>query len=534
MEITLNSPKPERTVQLELNQPQAEVNLVRANSRWLLWGRGTGKTVGGIAPFMVEVMDAMPGHLGGIFGKTFVHIETNILPKILLGLTELGYTQDVDYVVGRKPPEEFDKCLYPIKKYDKTIAWKNGTTFQEVGLHEKGASNAFDFQSGIFDEVKYQDPQQLEDEVYPTFRGFANLWGHLPQYLAKIYCTDKMGDFLQVKWILDMRKKMDSKKVATIFTIEKKLIELNSVLDDANSFQRNLITKRITALHHRANQLRKGLVHVSEASALDNIENLGIEWLADKKNRMKKYVFNVAILNKDPEQSQHGFYHGLSDACFYQPLYNNADLDPEFPLVIAMDYQHSVAPLCVCQVSNRINNRQQLNFINEFYTLYPHGIVEAVNLFCAYYQHIHNKRVHYIFDQTAIGKRPGAEPLYKIVINTLKANKWNVTENYMGDTPDHFDKYNHINDALIGDKAMPVQFNADKIIKTKISMQGASTKMTGGKTHKDKEYENAGKYPNIDQSETTHFSDVVDQIIWAVQEMKLINFKSFTSGIPLR
>jgi hypothetical protein len=281
---------------LELNQPQAEVNLVRANSRWLLWGRGTGKTVGGIAPFMVEVMDAMPGHLGGIFGKSFEHIETNIIPKILLGLTELGYTQDIDYVVGRKPPEEFDKCLYPIKKYDKTIVWKNGTTFQEVGLHQKGTANAFDFQSGIFDEVKYQDPQQLEDEVYPTFRGFANLWGHLPQYLAKIYCTDKMGDFLQVKWIRDKRKDMDSKKVATIFTIEKKLIELNSVLDDANSFQRNLINKRITALHHRANQLRKGLVHVSEASALDNIENLGIEWLADKKKRMKKFRLSMIPL----------------------------------------------------------------------------------------------------------------------------------------------------------------------------------------------------------------------------------------------
>jgi hypothetical protein len=92
------------------------------------------------------MVNAMPGHLGGIFGKSFEHIETNIIPKILLGLNELGYTQDVDYVVGKKPHAEWDKCLYPIKKYDKTICWRNGTTFQEIGLLAKGTSNAFDFQ----------------------------------------------------------------------------------------------------------------------------------------------------------------------------------------------------------------------------------------------------------------------------------------------------------------------------------------------------------------------------------------------------
>lgn len=534
MQNTLNLPKNERIVELALNKPQAEVNMVKAQSRWLLWGRGTGKTVGGIAPFMSELVDAMPGHLGGIFGKSFEHIETNIIPKILLGLTELGYSQDVDFVVGKKPPQDWDKCLYPIKKYDKTICWKNGTTFQEIGLLQKGTSNAFDFQSGIFDEVKYLDPQQLEDEVYPTFRGFEKLFGHLPQYLAKIYCTDKMGDYLQMKWILDKRKEMDRTKVNNILLIERKIMECNNALETANSFQRTQLNQRIAALSLKANHLRKGLVHVVEASALDNIENLGIEWLADKKRRMQQYVFNVAILNKDPEQSQTGFYHSLSENNLYLPIYNNADLDNDTPLLIALDYQHSVSPICVTQINRKVNNRLQFNFINEFYTMYPHGIVEAVNLFCAYYNHIHCKKVYYVFDQTAIGRKPVGEPLYKTVINTLKKNKWNVIEVYMGDTPDHFDKYIHINEALSGDKWIPVQFNTDRIIKTRISMQGASTKIVHGRTIKDKEYENAGKYPSIDQSETTHFSDVVDQLIWAAVQLKLINFSTQNTGIPLR
>jgi len=534
MENILNTTTNERIVHLELNPPQAEVNMVRANTTWALWGRGAGKTVGVIAPWMARVVDAMPGHLGGIFGKSFEHIETNILPKIMLGLTELGYQQDIDFIVGKKPPQEWDKCVYPIKKYEKTICWRNGTTFQEIGLHQKGTSNAFDFQSGIFDEVKYMAPEQLEDEVFPTFRGFANIWGHLPEYLSKVFATDKMGDYLQMKWILDQRKKMEGNKVAHIIEIEEKLIQLYEALEDCNAHQRTQLNKIIYHLNNKANKLRKNLIYVSEASALDNIENLGVQWLADKKKKMTKYTFDVAIMNLDPQQSQNGFYHALSDTNFYKPLYPNQDLDSTAPLIIAMDYQHSVAPMCVAQISKQINNRPQLNFINEFYTLYPFGLVECVNLFCNYYQHLSNRTVYYIFDQTAIGKRVSAEPVYKIVINTLKQNKFNVREIYMGDTPDHFDKYNHINDAFVSEKQYPVQFNADTNIKSLISMKGSATKISQGVTKKDKEYENAGKYPSVDQSETTHFSDVIDQIIWAVLELKMVHPTTLTTGIPLR
>lgn len=528
---TLKTNPEDRTIEIELTQPQYLVHQVRAAITYLLWGRGAGKTVGGIAPWMARMIEAMPGHLGGIFGRTFEQLDKNIMPKIMSGLMALGYVQDEDYVVGKKPPADWPRCLYPIKKYERTITFFNGTTWQQIGMHEKGSANAFDFQSGIFDEAKFFDPAQLEDEVFPTFRGLDKQFGHLPEYLNRIFCTDKFADYLQVKWLLDKRKEMDIEKVNKIIGCEEKISELNEAYDNCKPSQRNQIRFAINKLTRVANSLRKNLTYVSEASALSNKENLGKAWWKDKKG-MDKYTFEVAILNNDPDQAKAGFYHALIEKHFYKIPYSFYDYRQDLPLIIAMDYQHSIAPMMVAQLS-QLQHQQKvtLNFINEIYTLYPHGISEAVDLFCEKYKNHPIKRVLYIFDQTAIGKRAGAEPMYKIVVAGLKKHKWNVVEIYMGDTPDHFDKYQKINAIFKGEYPTNVEFNGEAIVKCKISMNAASTRSVSGITKKDKEYENAGKYPSVDQSETTHFSDVVDQIIWAVVIMKLVS--SYTSKAPI-
>jgi hypothetical protein len=45
-------------------------------------------------------------------------------------------------------------------------------------------------------------------------------------------------------------------------------------------------------------------------------------------------------------------------------------------------------------------------------------------------------------------------------------------------------------------------------------MQGAGAVVERGKTKKDKKFELTHRYPSIDQTETTHFSDCVDQMLW--------------------
>lgn len=521
-----------RVVEFNLNEPQGLANMVQANETWALIGRGGGKTVGIIGPWAVRIAEAMPGHLGGIFGKTYEHLDDNIIPKILLGITSLGYTQGEDFVVGVRPPAAWPKCLYHLKKFDKTITWRNGSTFQSVSLKVKGGANAFDFQSGIFDEVKYYNPLQIADEVLPAFRGFEDKFSHLPEYQAKIYCTDKLADYVSIKWILEKRKLVDKERVDRILKIEILLSNLNQKLDDSLRMdERQKISRFTKLLQEELRRLRKHLVYVIEGSAIDNIDNLGLHWLADKKSKMTEYEFNVAILNKDPESSRAGFYPNLTDANIYNEPYPMYDYNATQPIIVALDYQASIAPLLAAQVSTLPgNDKPSLNFIHEFYALYPLGLVEAVNLMCDKFEFASNKRVIYIYDQTAIGKRASAEPVNEIVIKAFKANGWKVTKLYMGDTPDHYDKYMKINGRLKTPTKYPININKANNPNLLISLRSASTKTSQGKTQKDKEYENAGKYPSIDQRHTTHFSDVFDQIEWAVNELGLVRAGATRQG----
>lgn len=520
-----------RIVEMSLNAPQAMVHMVRANETWLLWGRGTGKTVGGISPWMVNVAEAMPGHLSGIFGKSFEHLDNNIMPKILLGLTSLGYQQGIDFVVGVRPPKDWPKCLYPIKKYERTITWRNGTTWQQVSLHDKGSANAFDFQSGIFDECKFFNKTQLDDEVLPTFRGFEHLFGHLPEYLSKIFATDKLADYLELEWILKKRELVDHERVQKILDAERLIVQLERCMDSCTPTKAKQIQLTIRKLHRQCNVWRKNLVFVCEASAIDNIDNLGLHWLADKKKSMGAYEFDVAILNIDPKQGKEGFYPGLTEANRYK---QEAYYDASKPFVCAFDYQHSVTPMLVCQLTDG-KPKPVLAFLKEFASLYPAGIGETVKQFAEYYKYHTNKRIYYIFDQTAIGKSAERDPLFKIVMAHLKKHGWKVMEKYMGDTPDHYDKYVKINGQLEGAADYQVMINEEQCPFALVSLQAANSKTVGGKTKKDKEYENAGKYPYIDQRKTTHFSDVFDQICWAVNEQRLIKVhRAHNTSSPIR
>jgi hypothetical protein len=491
------------------------VQMVQSNETWLLWGRGTGKTVGGIGPWMARVAEAMPGHLSGLFGKDFETLEKNILPKFIQGMELAGYYRDQHFVVGKRPPSRWPNCLYSIKRWDRTIAWHNGTVFQEISLFNKGSANAFDFQSGAFDEVKFMDPGQLEDEVYPTFRGYEKLFGHLPEYLSKIYATDKYADHVQIKWILNKRSRHDQRKVETVIRLQLHLNDLYLMLPKAGR-NKGKTMAAIRQIESHLRELRKDLVFVSEASARTNIENLGKRWLTDKRRTMAKYEYAVAIENEDPIKAEDSFYPSLTEESFYGPEVV-IDVIPTQPFVIALDYQHSVTPLLVTQALQLIGqSKPSVNFVKEFYTTPPEGISECIKQFCRYYTAHANKVAYYVYDATATGARQSAKRFKDIVIDELRRNGWHVVECYIGDPPDHFLKYQSIKRWMEGpdDQAYLVKFNKAKCPKTEISMQGAGAIVVNGKTKKDKKYEQTNRFKSIDQTETTHFSDVVDQLLW--------------------
>lgn len=526
----LNDELSNRTVEFDMNRPQLMARLVNANETWMLVGRGGGKTVGGIGPYLVNNILSMPRSSGGIVGISFEHLESNTLPPLIKSLADFGFHQDVDFTLGTKPPDTWPKPYIPVLNFKQSLIWSNGTAVQFVSLKRRASANALSLQWGIFDEVKFMDPAQLYDEIFPIFRGNEKYFAHQSEYLGKFFATDKKMEYARIKWILDKRELNNWDLVNTVITLQIDLNEKLQQIDELPDSKKSGIKSEIKELRWTLNTLRKNMVYVCEASALENIHFLGGDkWLKDKlRNTRNIYDFNVTYLNEDPDAADVLFYPDFKESvhCYDNPN----DVESDQPLIIAADYQHSISPIPIVQINDKATGYKALNFVDQVFTLAPQGLTDAVSIFCNKYKSHDHKVVYYVYDQTAIGRRNDADSFFEIVIKTLKKHNWNVIEIYTGDAPDHSIKYEKIKEYLKGGGTMPIRVNRKcKEMIQSIRNSAAITKF--GKTHKDKTDE---KNSELDQSITTHFSDAFDQIVWAVLNLNLIKKKASGGVFAIR
>ena len=521
--------------EVKRNVPQMMVQLINAAIIFLFWGRGTGKTTGPLAWFMADRAEKMPGHTGGVFGKSFADLEDKILPKLMQGLADAGYQEGHHFVFDKRPPMDFDKPLTPVVTYKQHFSWYTGSVFPLVSLFQKGSANAYDFQSGLFDEVKYMSPLQLEDEIFPTFRGSLRhkaAFGHMSEYLSQIFATDKMEDPLLISWLLKKRDLVDHKKVDQILSLQlavnEKMLELQTLPEN----KKLPVERAINEMEYYLTRIRKNMIYVHEASALDNLHVLGEDWLRNKELTMSKYVFDVAILNKDPEMVKGGYYPDLNKDIHEHEFEN--DYDPYAPFIISSDYQSSVSPIPIAQLGTLPSaERKSLNFIDALYTLEPEGLEAAVSKVCEKYADHKKKVVYYCTDLNACADRQSAQPFNVIVTNAFRAYKWKVIEVYVGQPTEHFIRYTRMKFFLGNSKGTPyeIRFHRLRCAKLLTALKNAKTRTNAkGKTVKDKKFENTNRYPEVDQSETTHFTDAYDTIIEAVCEQEAISYSGSASG----
>jgi hypothetical protein len=295
------------------------------------------------------------------------------------------------------------------------------------------------------------------------------------------------------------------------------LNDLEAELSTAGVRRKIIIHRDMRAINQRLQILRRDMVYVSEAKAIDNVKNLGKKWFFDKKRMMSEYEFNVAIDNQDPSMAAQGFYPGLSAHNLYEDNIGS-DYKEDKPFFIAMDYQHSISPMTVSQVHTLPwETKPSINFINEFYSLHPRGLEDTIYDFCNKYTFHKSKVVYYIYDHTAVGDRVSAKPVKDIVVSTFRQKGWAVVECYTGVAPQHFMKYEKMRawmEEKLATQLRNIRFNQTTCPYTLISMQGAGTVIKNGKTQKQKQYELTHRFPKVDQRETTHFSDCVDMTLW--------------------
>lgn len=532
---------------MELPAPHIEARLVAANETYMLAGRGTWKTSRGIALYCIDKIYEMPGSTGVGVGLSFEHLGDNTLPPLLQAWEEFGFSHGDHYVIGKRPPKAWPKPYLGIinEKYDHVISWHNGTAISLVSLAKKASANGISAQWGFFDEVKFMKQKELQDEIFPIFRGNGKHFGHQSGYLSKFFATDKLADPVMIKWLLEKAKLVDHNKIKIVLALALELERLKDLYNSAGINLQKKIKVQIHAVESRLAKLRANMVHYVEISAYDVVYAYGERWLKDKKRNMNQHEFQVSIENKDPDKPGDAFY-----PAFDQKIHTHIkeyDINPAKPFILAADYQHSVSPITVAQLAKLPGHEQtSLNYLDEVYTLAnpekdpddngngtQGGLKEAVQLFCERYRAHMHKVVYYVYDHTAIGKRNNADTFRDIVKKELRRNKWSVREIYTGQAPGHGSKYM---DTMAwmkreDDKLPAITIHRERCPKLIISITGAPAKSKTGKTEKDKSSE---QEPSLDQSTTTHFSDVFDQCNHAVIKMKLIKETTEARGMALR
>lgn len=519
-------------VKLEMPLPHLQIRLIRANNTWFVANRGGFKTTRGIAPYLIDCIHEMPRSTGVIVGPSYEHLLDNTLNPLFNALAEFGFVEDVHYVFGSKPPDDWEKPYISVKtkKYDHIISWYNGCNDLLISMAKKGSANGISCQRGVFDEVKLLKQKELEDVVFNTFRGNEKYFKNSSLFMSKFFATDKSADPAAIKWILNKKKLNDYEKFDIIITLQLGLEKLKAEYDKAGINKKATLSVQINAYEVRLAKLRKDLTFYVESNHLNTVEILGEDWLKDKQSSLSEHELKVAIYNEDPTRPEDGFYPDFDENIHCYSDLN--DYNKMQPLIISADYQISVSPICIAQVADIDGKGESLNYIDEVYTLSPEGLEEAVELMCERYHSHLNKTVYYVYDKTARPVKNYQQQYNQILKDVFRKFRWNVIDVYTGKQPDHFQKYTDTKKWL--SENLPsnrILINKEKCNKTIISIISAEAESKDNKTRKVKKYEDTNRYPNLDQSETTHFSDVFDMINDAVIKQKKISKSQVTPSV---
>lgn len=526
---------------MHLNKPQLKSMAIGAPSEIVVAGRATGKTVGILAPKSANCyLGTMPRGTGVILSATFTQAFSRTLKELVRGWQMFDYQYDHHYVIGKRPTEKWKKMwnwkepFAPPMDYKYVMSWWNGACAQIISQERPGSSNGISIDWIIGDELKLINEEKLKTELLPANRGIIPEFANNPYHHGMTFTTD-MPVGTAGRWILDFAGKMDREVVNKIWQIQVLRFQLSHLLKkETRKLFQDELKKQIAVLDDEMNDLRKGLLFYHEASTLDNIHALGIEFIKQQLRNTSTFQFDTQILNIKPLRMEDGFYpdfdeeiHGYfaeKESYFnklsYDP-YSTSELDcrkdsdlTEAPLHIAMDPNRRIHAISVGQVTDT-----EIKSIKNVHALYPGKLKEAVQKFCDYYKPKKRKFVYYWYDQTSYGDMYDTR-ICQDVITVLRKNDWTVKEMYLGPVPGHEERYRMWQNLCSnnGTYSRTYSINRENCKELILSKQQAEAEQRKDGFGKSKKTEHDPKFP---AEESTHYSDAEDTWVFGVLESGL-------------
>lgn len=486
------------------NKPQRLTQLIGANTTVIVAGRRTGKTDSIAAPFVLRNMQRMPGSAGGIVVPTFKHGLTNTIPGLLAAWKRWGFIEGVHYVVGRKPPKTFKQPIIDPKDYEHVISFYNGSVAVIISQDRPGSSNSLTLSWLLVDEAKFIDYQKLKDETLPANGGIKSHFGK-HSFNHSIMILSDMPQTTKGSWFLHYKDKMD---VELIATIEGTVYEIWRTKERIHSLNANgepvpaHLKGYLRRLDRNLNKMRSVAVYYREYSSIENLQLLGENYIKQMKRDLTPLTFQTSILCQRIGIAKDGFYSSMREAHKYDANDNqyldtlgydydfatldaraDADVDPDAPICIGMDYNANINWIVAGQPRDR-----RLNVIKSFYVKFERKIPALIDDFCRYYAEHRNKTVVYYYDATALGSNYAVndQDFHYNVVKDFERRGWRVESVYLGTPMHHHEKYLLINNAFAGKQRLTPFFNRSNNEDLILAIQSAGVRRGRNGFDKDK------------------------------------------------
>ena len=202
---------------------------------------------------------------------------------------------------------------------------------------------------------------------------------------------------------------------------------------------------------------------------------LGENYIKQMKRDLTPLTFQTSILCQRIGIAKDGFYSSMREGHKYDANNNvyldslgysfdfssvcskvDADVDPDAPICIGMDYNANINWIVAGHPCDR-----RLNVVKSFYVKFERKIPALVDDFCRYYAEHRNKTVVFYYDATALGSNYAVneQDFRWVVVHEFEKHGWRVEAVYIGNPMRHDEKYLLINQGFAGKQRLMPFFN---------------------------------------------------------------------------
>ena len=520
------------TQKVYYNDAQLYPLMMKPRNLIAVMGRGTGKGMID-ATRQLQVFQQMEGSTTGFVSPSYKKCLVSTLPSLLVHWERWGYKRDIHYTVGKKPWKglHWKDPIFVPQNWENVIGFYNGSVCQIITQDREGASNGLSLDHILIDEAKFVDYETLKNETFQTNRGNEMFFEKCPLHHGLTITCD-MPVTKKGSWFLQYEKLMDKELIEVIeglLNYQWKTKQRMAAHPERYKYYQEELAK----VQRQIDLFRKQAYLYIERPSTYNLAVLGEDFIRRMKRELPPLTFATSIMCKRITIAYDGFYGAmredvnlytapnksrfglpdLGDGKVYQDdCRNDADIDPNEPLMIALDVNQNINWL----VCGQIHSDGKLYVLKSFYVKYERQLDALMDDFCAYYQYHKNKNVVFFYDHTFVGNGYAInqnDDFYIFISNALSSRGWYVDEVYIGRAMGHIEKAQLINRMFIGRAQHQIMINRDNNEALLLSIETAGVYM--GK--KDKRSEKLAETEEDKLEFRTDGSDAFDTLCIGVE-----------------